>query len=93
MLLAFIALGLGGAMRTISQTQERVDRRMQRSERQQVAIQFLRHTLGQVSGLPRPTAATPRGKLPATSKVPHRRCNGWAACLPTSVPVGVAIYA
>ncbi len=65
MLLAFIALGLGGAMRTISQTQERVDRRMQRSERQQVAIQFLRHTLGQVSGLPRPTAATPQGETPS----------------------------
>ena len=65
MLLAFIALGLGGAMRTISQTQERVDSRMQRSERQQVAIQFLRHTLDQVSGLHRPTAATPQGETPS----------------------------
>lgn len=54
MLLSFIALGLGGAMRTISQTQERMDLRTEKTERQQVSIQFLREVLGQVSGLRRP---------------------------------------
>lgn len=55
-LLSLIALGLGGAMRTISQTQERVDQRTEQWERQSTAIQFLRSTLAHVSGQRRPTA-------------------------------------
>ncbi len=53
MLLSLIALGLGGGMRTISQTQERIDHRTEKTERQQVSIQFLRDVLGQVSGMRR----------------------------------------
>lgn len=55
MLLSLIALGLGGAMRTISQTQERVDTRTERAERQQSAVRFLRQVFSQVSGLRRPS--------------------------------------
>lgn len=54
MLLSLIALGLGGAMRTISQTQERVDLRTEQWERQYSAIQFVRQVLSQVSGQRRP---------------------------------------
>lgn len=54
-LLSLIALGLGGAMRTISQTQERVDQRTEQWERQYTSVQFLRQMFSQVSGLRRPT--------------------------------------
>lgn len=55
-LLSLIALGLGGAMRTISQTQERVDQRTEQWERQYTSVQFLRSALAHVSGQRRPTA-------------------------------------
>ena len=49
MLLSLIALGLGGAMRSISQTQERVDLRVEQFERQHTAVHFLRSTLVHLS--------------------------------------------
>ena len=49
MLLSLIALGLGGAMRSISQTQERVDFRVEQFERQHTAVHFLRSTLVHLS--------------------------------------------
>ncbi len=49
MLLSLIALGLGGAMRSISQTQERVDLRVEQFERQHTAVRFLRSTLVHLS--------------------------------------------
>ncbi len=62
MLLSLIALGLGGAMRTISQTQERVDTRTERAERQQSAVRFLRSVMADVSGERRPSAQVRPGE-------------------------------
>lgn len=48
-LLSVIMLALGAAMRTIAQTEERVDDRLQRSDQMRVATGFLESVLGRVS--------------------------------------------
>lgn len=53
-LLGLVALGLGSALVTIAQTQERVDQRIDRFDRQDSAVRFLRLVLSQTSGLRRP---------------------------------------
>ena len=48
-LMSVIMLALGAAMRTIAQTEERVDQRLQRADEMRVATGFLSSTLGRVS--------------------------------------------
>ncbi len=48
-LLSLVMLALGAAMRTIAQTEERVDQRLQRSDQLRVAESFLSGTLGRIS--------------------------------------------
>lgn len=48
-LLSVIMLGLGAAMRTIAQTEERVDQRLQRADETRVTASFLGATLGRIS--------------------------------------------
>src|SRR5256885_9315800 len=48
-LLSLLMLGLASAMSTVSQTQERVDARLDRMDHQRVSIGFLRTVLGQRS--------------------------------------------
>jgi general secretion pathway protein J len=48
-LLSAVMLALGAAMRTIAQTEDRVDQRLQRSDEMRVATSFLSSTLGRIS--------------------------------------------
>lgn len=48
-LMSVIMLALGGAMRTIAQTEERVDQRLRRADEMRVAISFLSSILGRIS--------------------------------------------
>lgn len=48
-LLSLVMLALGSALRTTAQTEERVDRRMLRTDELRVANGFLRSVLGRVS--------------------------------------------
>ncbi len=48
-LLSVIMLALGAAMRTIAQTEERVDQRLHRGDELRVAASFLSNTLGRIS--------------------------------------------
>lgn len=52
-LLSMITLGLASVMSTVSQTQERIDTRLDRMDHQNVSVGFLRSVLGQVSALRR----------------------------------------
>ena len=57
-LMSVIMLALGAAMRTIAQTEERVDQRLQRADEMRVATSFLGSTLGRIS--PRKSQAPTR---------------------------------
>lgn len=48
-LMSMVMLALGAAMRTIAQTEERVDQRLQRADEMRVATSFLSSTLGRIS--------------------------------------------
>ena len=48
-LMSVIMLALGASMRTIAQTGERVDQRLQRADEMRVATNFLSSTLGRIS--------------------------------------------
>lgn len=48
-LMSVVMLALGAAMRTIAQTEERVEQRLQRSDEMRVATGFLASTLGRIS--------------------------------------------
>lgn len=48
-LMSVVMLALGAAMRTIAQTEERVDQRLQRADEMRVATSFLNSTLGRIS--------------------------------------------
>ena len=48
-LMSMVMLALGAAMRTIAQTEERVDLRLQRADEMRVATGFLSSTLGRIS--------------------------------------------
>jgi general secretion pathway protein J len=48
-LLSVVMLALGSAMRTIAQTQERIDQRLARADDVRVSVSFLQNALGHVS--------------------------------------------
>lgn len=49
-LLSLLMVGFAGALRTVGQAEERIDRRLAQADDFRVATSFLRSTLGQVSG-------------------------------------------
>lgn len=61
-LLSLLMLGLASAMSTVSQTQERVDARLDRMDHQRVSIAFLRSVLGQVSAVRRQAGLRKQGE-------------------------------
>lgn len=61
-LLSLLMLGLASAMSTVSQTQERVDARLDRMDHQRVSIGFLRSVLGQVSAVRRQAGLRKQGE-------------------------------
>ena len=48
-LLSLVMLALGSSLRTIAQTEERIDQRLSRADEMRIAVSFLRSTLGRVS--------------------------------------------
>jgi len=52
-LLSMLTLGLASVMSTVSQTQERVDARLDRMDHLRVSVGFLRSVMGQASGVRR----------------------------------------
>ncbi|WP_454725257.1 prepilin-type N-terminal cleavage/methylation domain-containing protein [Delftia acidovorans] len=61
-LLSMLTLGLASVMSTVSQTQERVDARLDRMDHQRVSIGFLRSVLGQISAAQRQTGMRKQGE-------------------------------
>lgn len=60
-LLSLVMLALGSSLRTIAQTEERIDQRLSRADEMRIAVSFLRSTLGRVSArkvTPPPPAKT-----------------------------------
>lgn len=49
-LLSLVMLALGSALRTVGQTQERIDQRLARADELRVSEAFIRSTLGRISG-------------------------------------------
>ena len=49
-LLSLVMLALGSALRTVGQTQERIDMRLARADELRVSVAFIRSTLGRISG-------------------------------------------
>jgi len=63
-LLSLLTLGLGSALSTISQTQQRVDERLQWLDQQRASSAFLRAALGSVSGQRRQGGLQRQGQSP-----------------------------
>lgn len=61
-LLSMLTLGLASVMGTVSQTQERIDTRLDRMDHQRVSIGFLRSALGRVSAVRRQSALRKQGQ-------------------------------
>lgn len=60
-LLSVVMLALGSALRTVAQTEERIDERLARADEMRIAVGFMRATLGRVSA--RKVAPPPPGAL------------------------------
>ena len=69
-LLAIIMVALGGAMRTMAQTETRVDQRLQRMDDLRVATGFLQQVLGRVSGRKQPAPQGQGGQQVAFRATP-----------------------
>ncbi|MCW5261675.1 prepilin-type N-terminal cleavage/methylation domain-containing protein [Verminephrobacter eiseniae] len=57
-LLSLVMLALGASLRTVAQTQERVDARLAQTDQWRVAVAFIRSSLGRISGRKIEAAAT-----------------------------------
>lgn len=62
-LLAVIMVALGSSLRTIAQTEVRVDQRLDRIDEMRVAVGLLRQTVGRVSGRRTPAADAKGGQV------------------------------
>lgn len=69
-LMSVVMLALGAAMRTIAQTEERVDQRLQRADEMRVATSFLSSTLGRISPRKSPAPTAVGGSLVLFSAAP-----------------------
>lgn len=69
-LLAVIMVALGGAMRTMAQTEARVDQRLQRMDDLRVATGFLQQVLGRVSARKQPAPQGQGGQQVAFRATP-----------------------
>lgn len=70
-LLAIIMVAMGSAMRTMAQTETRVDQRLQRMDDQRVARGFLQQVLGRVSGRKQPAPPGQGGQVVAFRATPN----------------------
>jgi len=84
-LLSLVMLALGSSLRTVAQTEERIDQRLVRADEMRVAVSFLRATLGRVSArkvTPPPPAKT--GVLFATGP----QAVAWVGVMPARYGAG-----
>jgi general secretion pathway protein J len=78
-LLSAVMLALGAALRTIAQSEDRVDRRLAQADELRVASAFMRTTLGRVSArkmAPAPAPAPASGALAWVGVMPARYGQG-----------------
>jgi general secretion pathway protein J len=89
-LLSVIMLALGAAMRTIAQTEERVDDRLQRSDQMRVATGFLESALGRVSARRSAPAMPGAASAPLFSGAPD--AVAWVGVMPARYGAGGRNY-
>lgn len=85
-LLSIIMVALGSAMRTIAQTEVRVDQRVQRMDDMRVTVRLLRQVVGRVSGRKMPAQDATGGQV-----VPFRATRTsleWVGIMPARPGVG-----
>lgn len=85
-LLAIIMVALGSAMRTMAQTESRVDQRLSRMDDMRVVSGFLRQTLGRVSGQKWPNPQGQGGQVVAFRATPSSV--EWVGIMPARHGVG-----
>lgn len=89
-LLAVIMVALGSSLRTIAQTEVRVDQRLDRIDEMRVAVGLLRQTVGRVSGRRTPAADAKGGQV-----VQFRASEAtmeWVGIMPARPGVGGAVF-
>ena len=85
-LMSVVMLALGAAMRTIAQTEERVDQRLQRADEMRVATSFLNSTLGRISPRKSPAPTAVGGSLALFSAAPASVM--WVGVMPARYGAG-----
>jgi len=85
-LMSVVMLALGSAMRTIAQTEERVDQRLQRADEMRVATNFLASTLGRISPRRSQVPAQVGASLPFFSARPDAVM--WVGVMPARYGAG-----
>lgn len=85
-LMSVVMLALGAAMRTIAQTEERVDQRLQRADEMRVATSFLISTLGRISPRKSPAPTAVGGSLALFSAAPSSVM--WVGVMPARYGAG-----
>ncbi len=85
-LMSVVMLALGAAMRTIAQTGERVDQRLQRADEMRVATSFLAGTLGRISARRSQAPTAVGGSLALFSATPVAVM--WVGVMPARYAAG-----
>lgn len=85
-LLSVVMLALGAALRTIAQTETRIDNRLARADEFRMAVAFLRKTLGQVSAHKVATPAKAGGGAVLFAAQPD--AVAWVGVMPARYGVG-----
>lgn len=85
-LMSVVMLALGAAMRTIAQTEERVDQRLQRADEMRVATSFLSSTLGRISPRKSQAPTAVGGSLALFSAMPSAVM--WVGVMPARYGAG-----
>lgn len=85
-LMSVVMLALGAAMRTIAQTEERVDQRLQRADEMRVATNFLASTLGRISARKSQAPTLVGGSLALFSATPSAVM--WVGVMPARYGAG-----
>ena len=85
-LLSIIMVALGSAMRTIAQTEVRVDQRLQRMDDMRITVRLLRQLVGRVSGRKVPAPDATGGAVVPLSATPASL--EWVGIMPARPGVG-----
>lgn len=85
-LLSVIMVALGSAMRTIAQTEVRVDQRLQRMDDMRITVRLLRQVVGRVSGRKMPVPEATGGQVVSLHATPTAL--EWVGIMPARPGVG-----